>query len=343
MPLPTKLRKTAAKIVTGVYCIRNRINGKVYIGGAYVSFSARFKGHRNCLKGGRHGNQHLQNAWNKYGPAAFTFKIIERCSTKICARRETYWIARFKATEREFGYNKSPTGGSPLGTKHSLEYRMAVAERGRNMSPETRAKIGAASRGRKCSKAARKKISENSKKMWQNPGFRAKVVAAIKKRWSDEEFKLRMSGLFTGKVRPEITCKRISRALKGRKLSPEHREKARIANLGKKRSPEAIAKFSAKMKGRKRPRSVVLKIAKANRGKKRSAEARANIALGQQRRYQDPDQRAKMAYWKGKKMSDAHKAKISASQCKPEVRKRKSEAAKAQWRRIKEVSNAKVG
>ena len=46
-----------------------------------------------------------------YGALNFKFEILERCEEKDLNERECYWIAHFKSTEREFGYNIQ-AGGS---------------------------------------------------------------------------------------------------------------------------------------------------------------------------------------------------------------------------------------
>ena len=51
---------------TGIYQIRNIINNKIYIGQS-LNIKTRFLQHKQALRKNRHPNQHLQNAWNKYG------------------------------------------------------------------------------------------------------------------------------------------------------------------------------------------------------------------------------------------------------------------------------------
>jgi group I intron endonuclease len=95
---------------TGIYCIINKINGKVYIGYAN-SFTRRwFDGHRKKLKCNRHVNQHLQGAWNKYGEKSFKFERIEICEIEKLKEREHYWAKIYNAHNRSCGYNISPTG-----------------------------------------------------------------------------------------------------------------------------------------------------------------------------------------------------------------------------------------
>ncbi len=61
---------------SGVYQIRNLINGKVYIGSA-KRFKERGKDHLRSLERGKHHNKHLQASWNKYGTDNFVFEVIE--------------------------------------------------------------------------------------------------------------------------------------------------------------------------------------------------------------------------------------------------------------------------
>lgn len=51
----------------GVYLILNLVNRKFYIGSTIVSFKKRFRDHKRKLTQNKHGNIHLQSAWNKYG------------------------------------------------------------------------------------------------------------------------------------------------------------------------------------------------------------------------------------------------------------------------------------
>ena len=65
--------------VQGIYQIRNKNNGKVYIGQVYATKGAnrRWLEHRAALRKGNHYNPHLQSAWNKYGEVNFSFEILE--------------------------------------------------------------------------------------------------------------------------------------------------------------------------------------------------------------------------------------------------------------------------
>lgn len=52
--------------MSGVYQIYNTETNKRYIGSS-IDVQRRLKEHLRNLKANRHCNQHLQNAWNRYG------------------------------------------------------------------------------------------------------------------------------------------------------------------------------------------------------------------------------------------------------------------------------------
>lgn len=88
----------------GIYCITNTANGKKYIGQS-VDIEKRFKRHKYGLMNNKHFNKHLQCAWNKYGPDAFTFEIIQICDIQHLDMYERLYIIQLRTFDREFGYN----------------------------------------------------------------------------------------------------------------------------------------------------------------------------------------------------------------------------------------------
>jgi group I intron endonuclease len=112
---------------TGVYSIRNAVNGKMYVGSAY-SFNRRWNTHRRQLRGGIHPNRKLQAAWNKYGPDVFVFEKIAICSVLELIVIEQRYIDRLRPE-----YNLTPTAGSQLGFSPSPESiaRVVAAKKGK--------------------------------------------------------------------------------------------------------------------------------------------------------------------------------------------------------------------
>jgi group I intron endonuclease len=61
----------------GIYCIKNTINNKVYIGKS-IDIHRRIKEHINMLNSKRKDeNTHLMNAWYKYGANSFEYSVLE--------------------------------------------------------------------------------------------------------------------------------------------------------------------------------------------------------------------------------------------------------------------------
>jgi group I intron endonuclease len=92
----------------GIYRIRNIINNHIYIGSA-VSMELRKKDHFGRLRRNIHGNDHLQNAFNKYGYYLDTLLFAQE------------YIKNGDRRFLELGYNICPTAGNTLGMKHSEE------------------------------------------------------------------------------------------------------------------------------------------------------------------------------------------------------------------------------
>lgn len=202
---------------TGIYQIRNRANGKVYIGSA-VNLAERFYGHRGGLNRGEHHNAHLQSAWRKYGAEAFEFRPLLLCARGDLFFYEQRCIERFDAVVS--GYNKSPNAGTCLGIKRTPEYiaRMAAGKRGTKRSAATRAKHSAT-----CLR----------------PEVRALLSAAGK--------------LNRGIPKAPAHIKKVADANMGKVISPETKAKLRAFNLGLKHGPhseETRHKISMAQKGR---------------------------------------------------------------------------------------------
>lgn len=130
--------------VSGIYQIRNTINGKIYVGSS-VNLRKRKNGHLSTLRRGIHSSTHLQRAFNKYGEEAFVFEVLELCDVNELEDRETFWIKEKNANNHDYGYNSRIYVESNLGFRHSEESKRKISEarRGkgtgkRNLSDDTR-------------------------------------------------------------------------------------------------------------------------------------------------------------------------------------------------------------
>jgi group I intron endonuclease len=139
----------------GIYLIINCINGKIYVGSS-SNISNRFFVHRWELENNKHHNQHLQNAWNKYGEDAFQFCTVEECELSQLIEIEQKWI-----NSNTLGYNVRRIADSNIGIKHPNRTKFSIPPNwmGKKHSEETKRKIGQARKGKRHTEQDRKNIA----------------------------------------------------------------------------------------------------------------------------------------------------------------------------------------
>lgn len=187
-------------MISGIYKILNKANGKFYIGSS-KNIHIRWKAHINAIISDRHDNTHLYNAYKKYGKDNFEFIILEECDEEVLLIREQYWLDITKCYDRDIGYNIAEIAGKPS----NKEY-IRTAEHSRNIS-----------------------IAKRGKKMPPR----------------SQEYK-----------------DNLSKALKGRKFTDEHRLNMSKSRIGKKKNDEFKEKRRAYMTGRNGDKSSAGKIYK---------------------------------------------------------------------------------
>lgn len=198
----------------GVYMIKNKLNGKVYIGQS-KDIKRRFREYAN-----RTGKVDtvIHRALEKHGVDAFEFSIIQECGINELDKLEIEHISNFKSNVKRYGYNVT-NGGKGYNGKFTKTHR-------RNMSES--------------------KIGEN------NPNYGKSISEITRARRSEslkgiprtEEWKAKISESQKGKIiSPEVRVK-ISNSLKGKKHSDSTKEKLRISSTGRKHTDEAKLKIS---------------------------------------------------------------------------------------------------
>jgi len=113
---------THLKNISGIYCIQNNINKKMYIGKS-ENIHRRLLEHFRHLNRGTSGSTYLQHAWNKYGQENFDVYLIEVCGQEIIEEMERYYIKKYNTNNDSFGYNLTDGGDGISGYRWSDEAR----------------------------------------------------------------------------------------------------------------------------------------------------------------------------------------------------------------------------
>lgn len=143
----------------GIYKITSLSNGKIYIGQS-KNLSERYKSHLYNLRNNKHGNSHLQSAYNKYGEMNFEYSIIEECLLEDLNEREIYWIGSTRFNDL---FNKKEGGNSRFKFSDSTIELMRKINTGRKQSKETIDKRVAKNKGKKRTDEFRKLMSDKYK------------------------------------------------------------------------------------------------------------------------------------------------------------------------------------
>ena len=202
--------------ICGIYYIENSVNGKRIVGSS-VHITKRWSRHRKDLEKNKHGNPHLQSAWNKYGPSKFSFHIIEACNETDLLTLEDYYISMLNTFDRNWGYNLK-LASRPI------------------FSEETMQRIKAAGRARCGEKNSNfgKHFSEEHKR---------KIAKANTGYVHTEATKYKLSQFHKGR---KLSKERVMASVNGHKnrtesQKEETRVKMRLALCGRKQASEAIA------------------------------------------------------------------------------------------------------
>lgn len=99
------------KGIVGIYCIKNKVNNKIYIGQS-TDIYGRMRHHKSELRNNHHKNTYLQNSWNKYGEDNFEFYILEECDIDDLDTLERSYISKYNSMNREYGYNRESGGNA---------------------------------------------------------------------------------------------------------------------------------------------------------------------------------------------------------------------------------------
>lgn len=203
-----------------VYKIRNKVNGKVYVGQTAYTVEKAVRRHSHPKN-----DSIVARAIRKYGLQSFVISIIDVADSRnILCEKEVYWIKKLQCKSPS-GYNATDGGEGVVGSivgrvawNKGLKGVQVAWNKGKSFSSEVRKKMSLAALGRDISKETRKKISVAN----------------------------------TGKKRTVAQRKRIAKAATGRKFKPEVIVRFKEINSGSGNPMFGIVPWN---KGRKLPKS----------------------------------------------------------------------------------------
>lgn len=149
-------------MTTGIYMIKNLVNGKKYIGQS-VDIDTRRRSHFYHLRDGSHRNPYLQKSFDKYGEEAFEFIVLEECPRELLDEKEDFYMKKYNSLVEENGYNLMRVEFKHYTHSKITREKISIANKGKSRSEETRIKISKWHKGRKLSAERVKKMSEQRK------------------------------------------------------------------------------------------------------------------------------------------------------------------------------------
>jgi len=230
-----------------IYEIRNKINGKRYIGQTTRKNGFRCHWKLNTLLKNYEGSIHLYNSIKKYGIENFERKIIDRALSKEeLNEKEEYHIQKYNTLNFNYGYNLRH-GGTSGKITDEIKKKMSEGVKRFFLNEENRKKQRDRVRRGENHPFFGKHHSEETKK---------KISNKLKGTHISEEIKQKISKNSKGKSKSEETKKRMSNAQKGKphfwskgkRFSEEHKQKISQAKKGKCRSNETKEKISMILK-----------------------------------------------------------------------------------------------
>jgi len=218
--------------ISGIYQIQSKIKpNRIYIGSA-VCINKRWIAHLSDLRLYKHGNQKLQNHYNKYGESDLQFSILLSCDKEDLLKIEQYFIDSYNPY-----FNICKKAGSTLGRKMSDEARLKMKKAWETRLPvsdETRKKQSINGKNRKHSNETKLKISNSHKGIIFSIEHRKNISIARKGTKASEETKQKLREASKNKI----------------PISKESMERGRLKRIGLKRSPQTCLNISKAKKGK---------------------------------------------------------------------------------------------
>lgn len=177
--------------ICGVYVWTHLPDGRKYIGSS-TDCLRRKREHLLSIASGKGHHFHRKAA--KLGIENFAFSVVEVCAPNDRFVREAFYIKTLESVfPKGFNIRRDPTETWSYARSPELLAAQSAAMKGKKLSLETRAKIGASHQGQKRTKEARAKMSAAQRGRKVSHEARAKISAALKGRKLSQEVRANMS------------------------------------------------------------------------------------------------------------------------------------------------------
>jgi group I intron endonuclease len=249
----TTVQPSAKNVCCGIYGLRNKTNGKWYVGYSKNIYK-RWSKYRTLKC---HKQPKIYNALKKYSVDGFYWIVLEtlpRASNKsIWGNRETYWINKYDSINA--GYNCRTGGDGWSDMPEHVRDKIRKSLLGRKRSQIAIEKTRLKHLGMKRSEATRQKMREAQLGKSPSEETRKKIGDTVRSQMTTERRGL-LRSYALGRHCSESTKQHLRQIFTGRKHTPESIEKMRQAKLGKPCSEETKQKIR-ETKRRKRLSNVL--------------------------------------------------------------------------------------
>jgi group I intron endonuclease len=105
-----------------IYLIKNKSNNKVYVGQTTRTLNKRIYEYKKAYNKNVLYNPYLLNAFNKYGWGSFEFSVIDNATSIYeLNEKEIFYIKKYNALNKNFGYNIELGGNNSLPSEETLK------------------------------------------------------------------------------------------------------------------------------------------------------------------------------------------------------------------------------
>jgi len=175
-------KKSAKSVCCGIYGLRNKVNGKWYVGQSYDITLRWYRAYEklHCKK-----QRKIYNALLKYGYESFDKTILETCepNVEVLNNREDYWIKFCDSINN--GYNIKEAGSRGKHSTETIE-KMRAASTGKHPTKETLMKMSVWQKGKTVTEEHRLKLSLSQKGIKRTPmslETKQKLTESIRLSW----------------------------------------------------------------------------------------------------------------------------------------------------------------